>query len=272
MRSGHASTLLAGAVCVPLTTVASLAQDYLPWRETASYRPPTNVQAIVDGMSLPNSFWYVQRIEGASAMQNFGGASDVVNLDYYAVRIKKPPTLDGKLLTAEQTLEHIRRKFSEFIDPATGTVRSRAGEENMWSAGIPGAVMIFTIPPIPSVQVTVPHVVLGEQIPARWRFSTISGGVGSVHPVSGVREFGYKAVGGEFEIYTRGADRVTTAYTVAFGRVLRGGDAMWRGFQQRVLQFVTNNGGTATIVAPVVLRPTWATVSGAIHRPTTPWR
>lgn len=256
----------------------SRSEDYSPWKSLVSYRPPSGVQALVSRQSLPNFPWYVQPIEGPRKASWFGGGSDVVNLDDYAVRVSIPPKIDGTALDGVGLLEYIRKNLSDFLDPSSGRV-DPVGKDGQigWKYGIPGTVLVFKLN-LRGVNVGIPHVVLAEQGPQSWKFCTIMAGEHSfpvplaAHPVSGVREFGYRKVSDGVEIYTSGADRVTTFYASNSSAVLEGGEEMWRGFQKRVTNFVNSHGGSATPPKEKIHRPNWSQVKSQIHQPSEIWQ
>ena len=235
------------------------------WRPVASYRPPENVQKIVLSQSLPDFPWFIQKIESAQG-------STVVNLDLYEIRVDRMPTVSGSAMTGETLLEHIRLRLGEFLDPARAEFEPNTnGEAALWKNGIPGALMKFDLKQF-GANAKDAMVVLGVQEPRQWVFSTVfAGETDNAHPVRGNRQFGIAVRQGVTFVYTRGADRTVVALPGAERMIFDGGDALWRGYQQRVSGFVTSNGGSATVVPPVINRPAWNEVKAAIHKPTIPW-
>lgn len=115
-----------------------------------------------------------------------------------------------------------------------------------------------------------------------WMFTTIHDPFNGSHPVSGNRSFGlsYDLDTGEYIFYIQGADRITdysgqlvgqianlSTNPIQFGKA----DALWSGMMSNLARYINNNGGTARVKTPLILRPDWADVKSALenHRPLT---
>ena len=85
------------------------------------------------------------------------------------------------------------------------------------------------------------------------------------YPVSGNREFGIFANpgGSGFTFYTMGVDRTSDW---VFGNLntfdwgFNAADRLWSNVQQKMVQYINNNGGQAYIQTPVKARPNWRNV------------
>jgi hypothetical protein len=70
--------------------------------------------------------------------------------------------------------------------------------------------------------------------------------------------------GGTKIIYTKGVDRITIWYhNLMDEMVIGGGDELWHSFEEKIFEFVNENGGQTTIFAGSqkrAFRPNWADV------------
>jgi hypothetical protein len=91
--------------------------------------------------------------------------------------------------------------------------------------------------------------------------------------VSGTREFGYELnLDGSYNFYTRGVDRFTQRLTselvadiLSSGNPFQGADELWVSFQDGIKKFVDENGGMATINAPIKGRTDWNKVKDILE-------
>lgn len=203
------------------------AQRYAPeWRDLYNWSVPA---AVASGVASRG--FSVQRIADAHGE---------LNLDKYEVRVTQLP--NG--YTAQSLLEHVRRHLNEYLDTrnsefvpyATGT------DDTRWASASP----VGTVHKIDIAGPKNAAVVTGLHEPTRWRFTTVTTPWSGAHPVSGHREFGVRDEQGASVIYTRAADRATSAMGETL--VWLGADQLWRSFQTKVSDWVNRNGGAATIV------------------------
>lgn len=275
-RHGHSAMRIVSIIVIlfwPMGQAATHAQGQCPspsgsdWDRLISFRPSTDLQR-----QARTSGWTFQRIES--------GAGDQINLDYYAVVIDRSPRINGSVLSAEAFLEQIRNRFAGFI--ARDQARFGAARPDFdapWRAGTVGAVMTFTILPttIPNLAVAVPaQVMLTENTPLRWIFST--GHLTNVasHPVNGNREFGVvKGAQNTFTLYTRGADTLSNEILRRLpggsDSVFGGGERIWEAFQEKVIEFVNSNGGHVSNTPKSGMRYCWSTVRPQHFQPTVDW-
>ncbi len=96
----------------------------------------------------------------------------------------------------------------------------------------------------------------------RFTYSTISSPLDFAHPVSGNREFGIFANPNNngYIFYTMGVDRSTDLIMSSLNAAGTGfafADQLWSNIQQKMVQYVNNNGGQAYSYTPVKARPQW---------------
>lgn len=96
-------------------------------------------------------------------------------------------------------------------------------------------------------------------------FTTIRDPKYGSHPISGNRQFGYTAnSNGSYTFYTRGVDRLTSGIEnfaqAAFEIPFTNADNLWKSFQNKLRDYVNQNGGSATKQNPEILRPDWSDV------------
>jgi hypothetical protein len=78
------------------------------------------------------------------------------------------------------------------------------------------------------------------------------------------RQFGISGFGQSKKIYTKGADRVTNWYHSIFeNSAFSGADDLWYSFEEKVVEFINENGGQASKFDESqqrAFRPNWADV------------
>lgn len=251
---------------IPSAAEAQGLPDLKIWKSLISYMPAEATQRAVIGRG---SQWCVHRIEDA-----YGRLS----LDYYPVTISRLPTVDGKRLSHEQLLEHLRKNLDGFVDHQFARFAPFAEpDKKQWASSNPkGAVLLIDIK-VNRVVTDLACVVTAEAGPREWRFSTIRAGEAmkavndrtnaGAHPVSGNRAFGFTPRSdGSAVFYTIGADRATRASDEFWG--IPGmrdigydmADKLWRSWQQKLVKFVNANGGVATVGKSRAHRLEWDTV------------
>jgi hypothetical protein len=230
--------------------------------DLVSFRPPQWVQ------------WEVNSTE--ARFHHLEHGTGPINLDFYPVAIDRAPVIEGRRLTATETIDYIRTHFDRFIDHDHGHFREVDVDSwAKWHSGDPtGAKMSFQIelPFVPGTEGA--SVVLTEITPTSWIFSTIYSGADTEHPVSGNREFGIEVQpNGSMLFYTRGADRITPGTQSAYtpGRVFEGADAFWKGVQNKIGDWVNDHGGSARIGDSISERFPWDAVAAESMNPTLAW-
>jgi hypothetical protein len=236
------------------------------WSDLASFVPSGEVMDRINNANKGRWFsntWDVQDIKDAKGAK--------VNLDMFAVRIKKLPKLDNKVLSAEELLSHFRKNINDF---APKFIPYTDYDKTKWFSGNPLHTIMHII-----MDIGVDGDVICSQFYSNcWIFTTLRGrtiGGGGYHPVSGNRQFGYytEIIGKDTStiIYTKGADRTTTWYhsggldsgNFEAEKAFKGADALWTGLQNNLINFVTKNGGEINTNNPtftIKKRPNWSDV------------
>ena len=190
-------------------------------------------------------------------------AGTVVNMDYFSVDVNNLPS--G--MSAEELLNEIRMSnINDFIDTkyASFSPYDYPGysfdEASVWHSSNPlGAVL--------SIDILLPaddgSVVVSKFNSTGWTFSTLSDPWNFDHPVSGNRSFGFTQNNdGSYTFYTRGVDRITQGFDNFIAQnflddPFEDPDALWSSFQQKLSNYVNQNGGSATANEPKTYRPDW---------------
>jgi hypothetical protein len=238
------------------------------WQDLISFVPPVAIQRQILQRGLPA--WAFHRIEDAVGQ---------ANLDYYAVRVSRLPQVKGFTLSATALLTLIRLNLNDFIDKRlTAFAPFGASDKKLWNSSNPlGSVLhldfyrlIGRI--IGSIPIDDGSVVVSDFTPAYWRVYTIWTAADQGHPVSGVREWGYRPDGDGHVFYTRAADRLTKSLLLPFkDDVYAAQHTLWMSFQRAIEMFVNANNGQAAVLPPMANRYDWAQLAGQYHRPTVPW-
>ena len=228
------------------------------WKAVAQHTPPQSVmnklsQLEQDFKSFLTGDFDLQTLEE--------GKGKVVNMDYFPVTITTLPT--G--FTAESLYDHVRKNFMDLMDQDISEFSpydqysSYPYDENQnWISDNPlGTIMHIDIP-FPAGDGSV---ICSDSQSNYWRFATITAPYDHLHPVSGTREFGYtRGLDGSFTYYTRGVDRITSSLSSIGALVaneFKTPDKLWGSFQDGIVSFVEQNGGSASKQAPVIARPNW---------------
>lgn len=191
-----------------------------------------------------------------------------VNLDRYEIRLSGlSPDDDVKLF------EDVRRNLNDYFDHNAASLAGYAPDDEAdWrsSRGAPlGSVLVFKIPLFWFIHEEA-GVVTSQSAENRWVFTpvTLRWACPGEHPVSGNREFAFTLnPDGTGSIFTRGADRVLASCIPGEDTVFKGADLLWRSWQDKVAAAIRQRGGSATIIPPVMLRPTWEEVKKATRSP-----
>lgn len=238
------------------------------WSRLVSFRPPSDVQRVLEDRTAGFKDWPVHRIENAKGR---------LNLDYYSVRITAMPLIDGRRATPESLVDYLRRNINDVIDTNVCEFTPYdATEETKWTSGDPtGAVIHIDMKDGiigTTVNVDDGSVVCAESTPTSWIFSTIWTTDDGDHPVSGNREFGVTSDDEGTYFYTRGADRPTGVIDSTMSRAVFGAaDKLWRSLLAGVIRLCADTGGVAEIVRTDSERYDWAAASSAIWNPSTSW-
>lgn len=255
---GAAGTLGAAAL-YRRAVAAPAAPAWADWKDLLNMLPQAaTLTAARAAAGLPTVSFAVQKIEEAKSTKT--------NFDRYTVSISKLPA--GK--TAQQLFNEMRKDLNNFFDHTKSTIAGYKTEDaNKWASqgkATFGTIMLFKIPafgPIGEQAAVITSV--AEDV--RWVFTPVEIGIAcpGEHPVSGNREFGWKAVGNSYEFYTRAVDRATGICPGVVGEdfIFNGADTLWKSWQAKLVDHVNQGGGTAVAAVPVVHRPTWADVKAS---------
>ena len=241
------------------------------WQDLISFVPPANIQRKILSQNRLRP-WFFHRIEDAVGP---------VNLDYYPVLVSRLPKVGGTALSPSGFQALIRSSINNFIDKRLLQFTPRgAGEAALWSSPNPlGAIMhldfyrVMGIVPRFLTNVDDGTVVVSDFTANHWRVYTVWTPTDHGHPVSGVREWGWKSEGTNYIYYTRAADSTdqVDAPPVQGGHLRGTGHALAelptgsRGI--RADQWRPGHG----VLPPTATRYDWAPVAGQHHRPTTAW-
>jgi hypothetical protein len=203
-----------------------------------------------------------------------------VNLDYYPVRIAELPTVAGHLFSAQDLIQHVRAHIDDFVDTDNSSFPflDPAIDGPTWSSDDPlGTVIDINVNVggflrMPPWEAFIDHslVSCSGADDHRWIFTTMQGGPAAKHPVSGNRMFAVDEAGSDWILYTMGADRATSFldWTVnAVGLIWKGADELWSGFQERVAEFVNDNGGEAEVATRHSRRYSWRVIERTLGLP-----
>lgn len=192
----------------------------------------------------------------------------VVNCDYFPVHITTLPT--G--ISADALLDFFRKYTNtNFVDASLGVSFSPYAQGSFddgtrfyspYEQSIGALVHLDLINDGTVVESAYHRSSSGAPYKARFTYSTISSPMDYNHPVSGNREFGIMANPNNdgYTFYTMGVDRTTDwifSWGNATGLGFDSADALWSNVQQKMVNYINNNGGQAYIQPPVKARPKW---------------
>lgn len=241
----------------------SLETNRLFWEKLITYIPTEQAEAFIRSM---NGTW--QDIRKANG--------DLINFDYYPVRITELPLKDDRTrFSAEEFLLFILHNINKFIDLklAAFTPENSMYMDSGWASK--NQERYFSGNPFGSVvHIDIPgndgSVAITEWTGSSWIFSTITTTRDGTHPVSGNREFGFKKSVADFskkdkltafDFFTRGADRPTGFMEDALSvTVFSKSDQLWRSFQSGIVKYVNSNGGNAEVRQPATWLKLWKSV------------
>lgn len=247
------------------------------WAELISLRPPVEVQSALKQVSRS-----VHHIEDA------GGDPDRnpdINLDFYPVRVRSMPTVNGKHFTAPDLLRYIRLNLNEFVDTSLFdfSLDDEEADGEKWETvdpadpvalrGLLGVVLHLDFYLLWIVNVDDGSVVVSDIDTTQFTVSTIFTLGDFGHPVSGNRCFGFTIEpDGSWIFFTKGADRPTGPDDDDLsGFEFRGANLSWLSFQNGIAEFVNKNGGQASLDPAFSGRFPWNYVKDKYWKPTVNW-
>jgi hypothetical protein len=270
----------------PCDELEKLAQYGLMWQNVASFQIPQLLLQRMDSVTnlFPHNSSQVPINEMCEqTLANADGA--VVNCDFFPIRITQLPT--G--FTAASLLEYFRTHLNQFSNSNTSfnpygfyygptgvsfndSVRFNAPYQQ--STG--SLIHINIFPNDGSVMQTS---YISSEPPANdhssysFIFSTLYSPLDHGHPVSGNRKFGIyntSTNANEWTFYTMGVDRIEDYLTDRIARRigLNGADALWQTMQNKMVNFINQNGGQSSFYTEpyIKARPKWQDVEQFLRK------
>jgi len=249
----HRTLLGLWAPCVLAVSSFPASAEDLPdlshWKVVLSFRPAKETQNKVKDRGTD---WAVHRIEDA--------VGDV-NVDVYSVHVSKLPSKNGVELKPHEVLNHVRKNLNEFVDQDVAKFKPYDDQEKArWNSDdYTGAILLIDMRVFGIGSPDSGCVVATKRTKNEWIFSTIRAGgptevfgdPAAAHPVSGNRAFGvYKAPSGKYVFYNVAADRPTRnldEFAHLVGILPAAQQQLWKTFQDKLVNFVNDNDGTATL-------------------------
>ena len=227
------------------------APELSDWGPLLSFVPPIDLQNEILGR---DEAWAFQSVHL--------GKGDAF-LDFYAVQIDELPLQPStaERYTPTTFLQRVRRDLSNFTTPVATFTPFEDRDAAAWLSDTPqGTVIVIDIQ-----QPELLGVVCTRASPLGFTFTTLKmsrapfGGQPGSHPVSGHREWGLIERDGRLIFFTRGADRTTGYLDVPVMATLgkTGQQSVWTMLTKRVAAFVSQNGGRAQVLPPVIVDVEW---------------
>jgi len=245
------------------------ALNYNDWKQVGTLRPADSLIHGFMGSTL-----------GSIAYQKITDGLGPVNLDLYEVTIDTMPTT---FATGKELFEFWRRDLAkgdatQFVDKDQCSFKAfDDGEATRWGSDNPLTTYVTIhlarlIASITSFSFDDGSVMCSEfesgEDHGHWVFTVISSLRDGQHPVSGNRRFGWYKKEGKVTFYTKGVDRVTTVIdriASAAGQVFENADLTWISMQNKLIEYVNANGGSAPTPPPprLSVRCDWDAVWGS---------
>ena len=224
------------------------------WADLISFKVPQTIVTDLQARSMQ--------------VQDYESAIGDLNLDWYAIKIAKMPTVGGNVLDPAGLLRYVRANLNSFVDTFYSEFTPYdTNDSTKWLSSNPtGAVMKIDIAGPDNAAV-----VVSLSDANHWIFSTVETPDTGRHPVSGHREFGVRqGQDGAWYIYTKGADRTSDTPETMFDFVsYSAADRLWLSFQNKIESFVNAQGGAATVVPRFSDRFKWKVVKILLTPPGT---
>jgi hypothetical protein len=250
------------------------------YQRVAQFTPSQYVKDRIDSIKNVASTWMVDNFYTTNVNSASG---DVVNCDFFPVRITQLPT--G--FTPESLLEYFRKNINQFVDSSLD-VSFEAYDDNpnaathFYDTARFNAFGVNSIGALIHIHMTNDGSVIesdyyNNNTPGsekhRFTFTTMATPLDFSHPVAGNREFGvYRSTDplhpNEFVFYTMGVDR-TSDWVFDLGNSMLNGfakaDKLWNSVQKNMINFINkpSSGGQAQYYGPpasVKARPKWEDV------------
>jgi hypothetical protein len=265
------------------------------WGDLISFRPADWVQ---NRLAEDDIEAEVQAIEDAWGE---------INLDYYPVVIRRFPINEENWHNKERhdaasLLELFRRllvgsRQEKVLDTSISEFSPfSATDQKRWFGDRAEGSVLHIEMRLAGLNPDDGSVVCSHAGTSEFRVSTIWIGEDGYHPVTGNREWGVWRSGrnsakgveridydtgkhwrlnvDEWTFYTRGADRLSTAFQAMPGTAqatFAGGEDLWLSMQDRFAAFINDNGGVAWAAPQISQRLDWDDIKDTQFAPTTRW-
>ena len=252
-------------------TLRALDLDQVPlqetlnaWRYLTSFRPPREIQEIIRSKGVN---WHVHPIE-----KGYGE----IHLDFFPVKIKSLPVINGRKVTAEKLLWTIRRSFNQFFDRSLVRFEPYDPEdEPRWSDRNPAGAVLHTDFNLVGLNSRNGAVVVSHASPSNFVFSTVWTVDDTSHPMSGNRQIGFlENADHEITFYNRAAERLTVETIAREARLaFESLNTIWHSLQQGISRYVNCYGGMAQVLpqAAISQRFDWHAFRNELHKPVIDW-
>ncbi len=204
----------------------SLWKDMLKWEQSCKYRSVFNEAdkgRILERQEMDWAF------------------SDILNTDYYAVKITQLP----KGMTENQLFEKIRVNLATYLGDQRFGPNWDFTSEELWKSKNPtGAIMVFK-----DYRDNAP-VLVSQASENHWVFTPVGTFLDDEHMLAGHREFGLtKNADGSYTFYTRGVDSMWDSFDLWVGHYMADffgiADKLWNTVMDNVVKDVNATGGKA---------------------------
>jgi len=241
--------------------------NYGDWKELGRFRPSGD---------LIHGFW--GSTMGTIYYQPITHGWGNVNLDLYEVEITTLPTDHS---TALDFFHYWRKDLAkgddtQFVDTDDCSFKAfDSGEGDRWASDSPITTYITIhlarlLASLTSFSFDDGSVMCTQfstsDDAGYWTFSVIHSFRDGGHPVSGNRRFGFYKQDGKTIYYTKGVDRVTTLIdrlASAAGQVFENADKTWVSMQDKMVEYINANGGSAVKRPRLSVRCDWDNVWGS---------
>lgn len=229
----------------------------------AIYRPPLSVMNRLQELDQQTGTedFFTQNIQNA--------AGTVINCDYFPVQISKLPTFNGQQTTPAALMNYFRLNIDQFINTSDADFSPyNSGTINdgfLWNSSNPlGALVHISIPGNSGT------VVVSNYNTTSFTVTTIHSPFDHYHPVSGNREWSINTnTNGTYTFYTSAVDRITDEFTNVVNELtnipFNVADDLWESLQSGMVNFINSHGGSATVSAPLILRPNYDDVKAVLN-------
>jgi len=253
---------------LPCDELRKIERFGLMFQNVGSFKLPQALKNRID--SINNLFPFGNNSPLSMYQQTLENADGtVVNCDFYPIVINSLP--NG--FTAKSLLEYFRLNINLFSEPVC---TFEPYKFNFFSNSFADTGRWYS--PYESSAGAIVHLDIagndGSVILSRYRnqigttgnyenhnfiFSTLNSPLDFSHPVAGNREFGiYNTPDNpnQYFFYTMGVDRINNRYLdLFFSRtVFNGGDSLWTNAQREMIEFINQNGGSASLGNPLNIK------------------